>query len=126
MAADRKKTPEFFDENPFDPIETATGPESKRRQTDEKNSEANEEEKAGVGENKLNNPAKKKKAGFYLSTEVLDRFTRKFHELKLSGVSIENKSALLEIALSFALDDIDKGQKSHVLQQLNISSLRPK
>jgi hypothetical protein len=46
----------------------------------------------------------------------LDRFSRKFYELKLAGVAIENKSALLEVALSFALDDLDKGPKSRQLQ----------
>ena len=48
----------------------------------------------------------------------LDRFTRKFHELKLAGVAIENKSALVEMALSFAMDDIDKGEHSRLLKRL--------
>ena len=61
---------------------------------------------------------RKKKAGFYLSADVLDRFTRKFHELKLAGVAVENKSTLLELALSFALDDLDKGTRSKVLKTL--------
>jgi hypothetical protein len=38
--------------------------------------------------------------------------------LKLAGAAIENKSALLELALSFALDDLDKGAKSRVLQNI--------
>ena len=60
----------------------------------------------------------KKKAGFYLSVDVLQRFTLKFHELKLTGVAIDNKSTLLELALSFALDDMDKGQNSRMLQKM--------
>ena len=59
----------------------------------------------------------KKKAGFYLSVALLERFNRKFHELNLSGMSVENKSALLEAALSFALDDMDKGRESVVLDR---------
>ncbi len=65
------------------------------------------------------NNASKKKAGFYLSVDVLQRFTHKFHELKLAGVAIDNKSTLLELALSFALDDMDKGNNSRVLQKLS-------
>jgi hypothetical protein len=63
-------------------------------------------------------PLPKKKAGFYLSVDVLQRFTFKFHELKLAGVAIDNKSTLLELALSFALDDMDKGKNSRVLKKL--------
>jgi hypothetical protein len=33
-------------------------------------------------------------------------------------VAIDNKSTLLELALSFALDDMDKGQNSRVLKKL--------
>jgi hypothetical protein len=60
----------------------------------------------------------KRKAGFYLSVDILNRFNRKFHELKLEGVAIENKSALLELALSFALDDMDKSKESRLLSDL--------
>ena len=59
----------------------------------------------------------KKKAGFYLSVTVLDRFERKFYELKLAGVPVGNKSALLEAALNFALDDLDRNPKSRVLNR---------
>jgi hypothetical protein len=31
---------------------------------------------------------------------------------------VDNKSTLLEIALSYALDDIDKGRQSKVLKKL--------
>jgi len=60
----------------------------------------------------------KKKAGFYLSLHVIERFDRKFHELKLAGAAIDNKSMLLEAALAFALDDLDRGEKSKVLRRL--------
>jgi hypothetical protein len=61
----------------------------------------------------------KKKAGFYLSMEIIERFNRKFYELKLAGIAIDNKSTLLELALAFALDDLDKGAKSRVLRRLD-------
>jgi hypothetical protein len=38
--------------------------------------------------------------------------------LKLEGVAIENKSALLELALSFALDDMDRSHESRLLSHL--------
>ena len=94
MMPDPNDLPDFFDSPPVDPIQSATGG--------------------------IKNPAAKtkKKAGFYLSVDVLQRFTLKFHELKLAGVAIDNKSILLELALSFALDDMDKGKASRVLQNL--------
>ena len=49
---------------------------------------------------------------------ILNRFTHKFHELKLAGVAIDNKSTLLEAALDFALDDMDKGEGSQVLKKI--------
>ncbi|MFO7713128.1 hypothetical protein [Desulfosarcina sp.] len=61
----------------------------------------------------------KRKAGFYFSETLLDRFTRKFHQLKLDGVSIENKSDLAEVALHFALDDLDRGEASSLIKQFN-------
>ena len=97
MATGRNKTPDFFNENGLDPVNTATGP--------------------------LQSPPKgktavKKKAGFYLSVDLLNRFNLKFHELKLAEVAIDNKSTLLEAALGFALDDMDKGKDSLVLKKL--------
>ncbi len=59
----------------------------------------------------------KRKAGFYFSEALLDRFTRKFHQLKLDGVPIDNKSALAEMALHFALDDLDRGEASQLLKR---------
>jgi len=92
MGPDKNNPADFFTENLLDPIQTATGGKP-----------------ASVA---------KKKAGFYLSIELLDRFTMKFHELKLAGIPIENKSALIEAALTFALDDMDQREKSRVLQSL--------
>jgi len=101
MAIKKKKTPDLFAEEGLDPVLTATGYPSSSRRTGP----------GAVG-------AVKKKAGFYLSVNILDRFNRKFHELKLSGVAIDNKSTLLEAALGFALDDMDKGPKSLVLKKI--------
>ncbi|HSO20849.1 MAG TPA: hypothetical protein VLT88_15400 [Desulfosarcina sp.] len=92
-ASDNKTIPDFFDENRLDPVSVATG-----RPTAE--------------------PAvPKKKAGFYFSKELLDRFNRKFHQLKLDGVPVENKSMLAEMALGFALDDMDRGDASRLLKR---------
>ncbi|MBC2736275.1 MAG: hypothetical protein HF981_18085 [Desulfobacteraceae bacterium] len=94
MMPDPSDLPDFFDTNPIDPIQSATG-------------------------GTKGTPVKpKKKAGFYLSLQVIERFDRKFHELKLAGAAIDNKSMLLEAALAFALDDLDRGEKSKVLRRL--------
>jgi hypothetical protein len=74
--------------------------------------------RAGRVKSKKNAADTKRKAGFYLSVDILNRFNRKFHELKLVGVAIENKSALLELALSFALDDMDRSHESRLLSHL--------
>ena len=60
----------------------------------------------------------KKKAGFYFSEALLERFNRKFHRLKLDGVPVENKSMLAEMALGFALDDLDRGTASQLMKEL--------
>ncbi len=94
---DKPTTPDFFDENRLDPVAVATG------RTPPK-------------------PAvPKKKAGFYFSKALLDRFNRRFHQLKLDGLPVENKSMLAEMALAFALDDMDKGSASALLARLNQS-----
>ena len=93
MASNKKKTPNLLKNNPFDPVSSATGPMTKPRTA-----------------------VSKKKAGFYLSVAIIERFNRKFHTLKLEGLAIENKSALLEAGLSFALDDMDKNAKSRILK----------
>ena len=92
-ASDKKTTPDFFNETRLDPVSVATGrPVSK--------------------------PAvPKRKAGFYFTETLLERFNRKFHQLKLDGVPIENKSALAEAALHFALDDLDRGDNSRLLER---------
>ena len=100
MTTHRKKTPNFFEDKTIDPVETATG--------------------HGKGSKGLSSvSAQKKKAGFYISASILERFSRKFYELKLAGVGIDNKSTLLELALVFALDDMDRGAQSRILQSFN-------
>ena len=93
-ASERRKSPDFFEDHGVDPVTTATrcSPSSRK--------------------------APKRKAGFYLSEHLLERFNRLFHQLKLAGAPIENKSALLELALTFALEDLDKGDGSVVLKTL--------
>jgi hypothetical protein len=112
MASARKKTPDFFDEDGPDPVETATGYSSHSPQSNAAPSGA-PDNAGSTGQS-----AAKKKAGFYLSVDLLNRFTHKFHELKLAGVAIDNKSTLLEAALGYALDDMDKGEQSQVLKKL--------
>ena len=94
MVSKKSSSPDFFEDHWIDPVATATG---------DRPAEA---------------AVRKKKAGFYINEDLLERFTRKFHELKLAGVAVENKSALLELALSFALDDIDRGKNSRLLNRL--------
>jgi hypothetical protein len=100
MSSGKKKIPDFFDQDELDPVETATG------------------YPPPAAYEKAVSPTVKKKAGFYLSVDLLNRFAHKFHELKLSGAAIENKSTLLEAALGYALDDMDKGEESQVLRKL--------
>ena len=100
MATHRKETPDFFDDRTIDPVETATGHGRRSK-----------------GLSSVSAP--KKKAGFYISTSILERFSRKFYELKLAGIGIENKSTLLELALAFALDDMDRGADSRILESFN-------
>jgi hypothetical protein len=108
MATGRNKLPDFFSEEGIDPVESATG--KRQPLTEDNDTSSAKDAKTGV--------STKKKAGYYLSKEILERFNRKFHELKLAGIAIDNKSTLLELALAFALDDLDKGAKSRVLQRL--------
>ena len=108
MATGRIKLPDFFSEDGIDPVDSATG--SKQPLIEDRNRSSGKDMKIG--------PAAKKKAGFYLSIDILDRFTLKFHELKLAGIPIDNKSTLLELALEFALDDLDKSAESRVLKRL--------
>lgn len=108
MTQKKKKAPDFFDADLLDPVRVATGsrrPEGKNSSVEEKNNSSN------IG-------AVKKKAGFYLSSDLLERFSRTFYALKLEGISIDNKSTLVEAALKLALDDIDKGGKSLIRKTL--------
>ncbi|MGD8702926.1 MAG: hypothetical protein PVG51_05865 [Desulfosarcina sp.] len=94
-ASDNNNTPDFFRDNRIDPVSVATGrPSAKPAVT-------------------------KKKVGFYFSETLLDRFNRKFHQLKLDGVCVENKSMLAEMALAFALDDMDRADASRLLKRFN-------
>jgi len=92
MTPDNPVPDGFFEDTRLDPMQTATGG------------------KAAA--------LTKKKAGFYLSLDLLERFNRKFFELKLAGCPIENKSALVEAALRYALNDLDQGENSRLLRGL--------
>jgi hypothetical protein len=91
------KSPDFFEDHGTDPVAAATGTGKSVRQVP------------------------KKKAGFYLSLTLLERFNRRYHQMKLDGLPIENKSALLEMALSFALDDLDKGDRGRLWPEIQNS-----
>ena len=97
-ASEQNTSPDFFEDNALDPVAAATRQRSKPI------------------------PPAKKKAGFYLSKELLERFNRQFHQMKLAGLPIENKSALLEMALEFALGDLEKGDDSRLLTRLYANS----
>ncbi len=119
MADRRKQTPDFFEDDAFDPVDTATGyPNQPPAKLSERVSATREVRPVKRGGEASASVPNKKKAGFYLSADVLERFNLKFYELKLAGVTIENKSNLLELVLAFALDDIDKGQQSRILKRI--------
>lgn len=92
-ASEQHRSPDFFEEHGPDPVSTATGYASADKHP-------------------------KKKAGFYLSEDLIERFNRHFHQMKLAGVPIENKSALLELVMLFGLEDLDKGPQSLLLRAL--------
>ena len=107
MVQKKNKTPDFFEPGPFDAVDLATGQGRSQR----KNS--------SVEERKSSSASAKKKAGFYLSADLLERFSKTFYALKLEGgVGIDNKSTLVEAALKLALDDIDRGDKSVIRKML--------
>ena len=108
MTSNKHKTPDFLDSGLLDPVGVATG----RRRPGGKNSSVEEKTNSSRG------GASKKKAGFYLSSDLLERFSRTFYALKLEGMRIDNKSTLAEAALRLALDDIDKGGKSVIRKRL--------
>jgi hypothetical protein len=97
MPTRRSKMPDLFTEALPDPVEAATGRRAGRPAAA---------------------PAPKRKAGFYMSQALMHRFNTKFYELKLAGAAVDNKSALLEAALEYALDDLDRGAASHVLKRM--------
>ncbi len=108
MTRRRPTPPELFDENPPDPVEAASGPPTPHSGR----WSAPRPKRPGSAADF------KRKAGFYLSEEILERFNMKFYELKLAGAAVDNKSALMEAALNFALDDLDRGRESRVLQRM--------
>ena len=120
MANSRKITPDFFEDSELDPVETATGsPDDPPSQASRPASGPASPADVSRSKNMQAGPGSavaKKKAGFYLSADILNRFNLKFYELKLSGVAIDNKSNLLELMLGFALDDMDKGEQSRILR----------
>ena len=93
-ASEKNSSPDFFEEHGPDPVSTATRFPSQAK------------------------PLPKKKAGFYLSEALLEKFNRHYHQMKLEGTPIENKSALLEVALEFALSDLEKKDQSSIMQSL--------
>jgi hypothetical protein len=92
MTTRRRKTPDLFADTLPDPVAAAGGGPRPA--------------------------AAKRKAGFYISAALVQRFDRKFYELKLAGAAVGNKSALLEAALAHALDDLDRGAASQILKRL--------
>jgi hypothetical protein len=94
MATRRQHIPDLFEDHTPDPVEAATG----RRKP-------------------IAGPEPKRKAGFYLSDELLGRFNTRYYELKLAGAAVVNKSALLEAALAYALEDLERGVNSTILKR---------
>ena len=94
MANRRPHIPDLFEDHTPDPVEAATG----RRKA-------------------VSAAESKRKAGFYLSDELLGRFNTRYYELKLAGAAVVNKSALLEAALAYALEDLERGVNSTILKR---------
>ena len=106
MPIRRHRMPDLFDDHLPDPMEAAIG----RRQPAE-----------GLrppGRKAPTMPEPKRKAGFYLPDELLERFNTRFYELKLAGAAVGNKSALLAAALGYALDDLDRGVDSRIMKRI--------
>ena len=100
-ASETNPPPDFFEEHSLDPVLAARGISAK-----------------GNSAKGPTVPVPKKKAGFYLPEELLVRFDRQFHQLKIDGVPVENKSALLELALEYALADLAREDRSVLLGKL--------
>ena len=47
---------------------------------------------------------------------LLGRFNTRFYKFKLASAPVENKSALLDATLAFALEDLDRGADSRILR----------
>lgn len=95
-ASETNPLPDFFEEHSLDPVSTAARAPGRGTPA----------------------PVPKKKAGFYLSEALLTRFDRQFHQLKIDGVPVENKSALVELALEYALADLAREEGSVLLRKL--------
>ena len=111
MTTRRNQTPDLFAEHLPDPVDAAIGgrrPPGHRRPQGRR--------AAGAA------PEAKRKAGFYLSDDLLGRFNTRFYELKLAGAPVDNKSALLEAALTYALEDLDRGADSRILRRFRSQS----
>ena len=82
MAKSKRDNPaaDFFHETGFDPLIAAVRGETKE--------------------------SDKKKAGFYLSHGLLERFDKTFYTLKIEG-RVDNKSAFVEKLIDYALDVLD-------------------
>lgn len=100
-ASEHNKPPDFFERHDLDPVAAAM--------------------RSSVATKSV----PKKKAGFYLPETLIERFNRHYHQMKLAGIAIENKSALLETALLFALKDLDTGDHSLILQALKKPNAEP-
>lgn len=103
MTKQRAKPPDLFEDDGPDPVDAACGPRGTLPPAAKRPGAAAD---------------LKRKAGFYLPDELLERFNMKFYQLKLAGAAVDNKSALLEAALAFALDDLDRGAQSRVLKRM--------
>lgn len=49
----------------------------------------------------------KKKAGFYLSHGLLERFDKIFYTLKIEGKEVDNKSVFVENLINYALNVLE-------------------
>lgn len=119
MADPRKTTPDFFEDGALDPVDAASGYAGKSQDAASRQSSPADTDGTQKRQTRTASPVAKKKAGFYLSADIINRFNLKFYELKLAGAAIDNKSSLLELMLGFALDDMDKGEESRILLKRN-------
>lgn len=93
MVKSKKDNPaaDFFHETGFDPLIAAVRGETK--ETD------------------------KKKAGFYLSHGLLERFDKTFYTLKIEGQGVDNKSAFVEKLIDYALDVLDRDGLEKIIKK---------